>query len=92
MANQTTGTPQDPQAAKYLRHPGDNEALPTAADQQEAEKTLTSQRSGKKVNPNELAHAEADQDIAADADLSIHSPNDDLDEGELARLGEDFPV
>ena len=24
-----------------------------------------------------------------DADLSIHSPNDDLDEGETARLGED---
>ncbi len=35
------------------------------------------------------AHDIADHDIAEDADLSIHSPNDDLDEGELARLGGD---
>lgn len=35
------------------------------------------------------AHEQADQDIAQDPDLSIHSPNDDLDEGETARLGED---
>ncbi|HEX2609132.1 MAG TPA: hypothetical protein VHK91_17240 [Flavisolibacter sp.] len=38
---------------------------------------------------NEAAHQEAEHDIAEDADLSIHSPNDDLDEGETARLGED---
>lgn len=36
----------------------------------------------------EQAHREADRDIAKDPDLSVHSPNDDLDEGELARLGE----
>lgn len=35
------------------------------------------------------AHEQADADIAEDPDLSIHSPNDDLDEGESARLGED---
>jgi len=35
------------------------------------------------------AHEQADADMAKDADLSIHSPNDDLDEGETARLGED---
>ena len=35
------------------------------------------------------AHDQAEKDMAGDADLSIHSPNDDLDEGELARLGED---
>jgi hypothetical protein len=35
------------------------------------------------------AREQADRDIANDADLSIHSPNDDLDEGESARLGED---
>jgi len=35
------------------------------------------------------AHNEADKDIAKDPDLSIHSKNDDLDEGELARLGGD---
>ncbi len=37
----------------------------------------------------EAAHKQADKDIAKDADLSIHSPNDDLDEGETARLGAD---
>ena len=41
---------------------------------------------------NESAHEEAEKDILNDADLSIHSPNDDLDEGETARLGEDVPV
>jgi len=37
----------------------------------------------------EKAHSAAEKDIAKDPDLSIHSPNDDLDEGETARLGED---
>jgi hypothetical protein len=43
-----------------------------------------------KENQN-VAHAyeEASKDIDEDPDLSIHSPNDDLDEGETARLGED---
>lgn len=41
---------------------------------------------------NEAAHRAADKDIAADADLSVHNKNDDLDEGESARLGEDVPV
>ena len=35
------------------------------------------------------AHEQAEKDIAQDADLSVHSPNDDLDEGETARLGDD---
>lgn len=34
------------------------------------------------------AREEAMGDIKEDADLSIHSANDDLDEGETARLGE----
>ncbi|MEI6948262.1 hypothetical protein V9K67_13780 [Paraflavisolibacter sp. H34] len=37
----------------------------------------------------QAARMEAMHDIEQDADLSIHSPNDDLDEGETARLGED---
>jgi hypothetical protein len=37
----------------------------------------------------EKAHKEADRDISADPELSAHSPNDDLDEEESARLGED---
>jgi hypothetical protein len=35
------------------------------------------------------AHKEAENDMTNDAELSAHSPNDDLDEGETARLGED---
>ena len=37
----------------------------------------------------EAAHKQAEKDIAQDADLSIHNPNDDLDEAETARLGND---
>jgi hypothetical protein len=37
---------------------------------------------------NEAALEEAMHDIDEDPDLSLHSPNDDLDEGESARLGE----
>ena len=44
--------------------------------------------SGKR-DVNDDASEEAMGDIEQDADLSIHSPNDDLDEGETARLGED---
>jgi len=35
------------------------------------------------------AHEEAEKDMNEDAELTSHSPNDDLDEGEAARLGED---
>jgi len=35
------------------------------------------------------AHDEAEKDMDEDAELTAHSPNDDLDEGETARLGED---
>ncbi len=35
------------------------------------------------------AHNEAEKDIDNDPEFSAHSPNDDLDEGETARLGED---
>lgn len=38
---------------------------------------------------NESAHREADKDMDNDAELTAQSPNDDLDEGETARLGED---
>jgi hypothetical protein len=37
------------------------------------------------------AHDEAEKDMNEDAELTAHSPNDDLDEGETARLGEDTP-
>ena len=35
------------------------------------------------------AHDEAEKDMQEDAELTAHNPNDDLDEGESARLGED---
>ncbi|HWI91533.1 MAG TPA: hypothetical protein VNT20_09680 [Flavisolibacter sp.] len=35
------------------------------------------------------AHDEAEKDMNEDAELTAHNPNDDLDEGETARLGED---
>lgn len=43
-------------------------------------------------NSNEniaAAHEQAEEDIQQDAEFNSHSPNDDLDEGETARLGED---
>ena len=38
---------------------------------------------------SENAFEEAMDDIEQDPDLSVHSPNDDLDEDESARLGEE---
>ena len=44
----------------------------------------------KKENEKAIqAHDEAEKDMNEDAELTAHSPNDDLDEGESARLGED---
>ena len=37
----------------------------------------------------EAAHEQADKDMDNDIEFSAHSPNDDLDEGETARLGEE---
>ncbi len=37
---------------------------------------------------NISAHNEAEKDMEDDAELTASSPNDDLDEGESARLGE----
>lgn len=36
-----------------------------------------------------MAHDEAEKDIEDDPEFSATSPNDDLDEGESARLGDD---
>ena len=38
---------------------------------------------------NEEAHDAAEHDMIEDAELTASSPNDDLDEGETARLGEE---
>ncbi len=50
------------------------------------------QQQDQKATENEItkaAHEQAEADMQQDADLSIHSPNDDLDEAETAKLGED---
>ena len=64
------------------------------------ERNKDTQREGRHENPlpqeisrqekelTDAAHEEAIEDIEADPELSAHSPNDDLDEGETARLGE----
>lgn len=57
-----------------------------AADQQAL--ASNSQMDAQKI---EAAHQQADQDMEQDAELTASSPNDDLDEGETARLGEDIP-
>ena len=52
--------------------------------------TVQNKESGKNAGKNVAgAHEEAINDIEQDPDFSMHSPNDDLDEGETARLGED---
>ena len=56
-----------------------------------ADKANKPQTTGKPDTREDIkaAHDQAEKDIEQDAELSIHSPNDDLDEGETARLGED---
>lgn len=56
------------------------------------ENPLPQEISGKQRRLNEAAHREAEKDMEDDAELTAHSPNDDLDEGETARLGEDVPL
>jgi hypothetical protein len=63
-------------------------------------KTMTDKNKGASINEKAAqknkdeknvaqARIEAEKDVAQDPELSIHHPNDDLDEGETARLGED---
>jgi len=67
---------------------------------QDKNKNETGEATGKHEHPlpqeisktdeaiTEAAHTQAEHDMEEDPDLSMHSPNDDLDEGETARLGE----
>lgn len=70
-----------------MKHDNSSEPNPKAGNGQPAQND-SNQLSGKR-DITDVAREEAMGDIAEDADLSIHSPNDDLDEGETARLGED---
>ena len=53
------------------------------------EHPLPTEISSKEKQQAVAAHDEAEKDMEQDADLTAQSPNDDLDEGETARLGED---
>ena len=64
----------------------------TKSQQGSHEHPLRQEISDKQKALNESAHEQAEKDIAADPEFSAHSPNDDLDEGETARLGEDVPM
>ena len=54
---------------------------------QRENETPRDQQSKENENISE-AHRQAEEDMKDDAELTAHSPNDDLDEGESARLGE----
>lgn len=66
----------------------DKKNQPDSASNQDAVRNESAE--GK--NDVQKAHVEADRDIAADPELSAHSPNDDLDEEESARLGNKTPL
>ena len=58
-----------------------------AGDKGRHEHPLHREISNKDRQRAEVAHEQAENDIENDAEFSAHSPNDDLDEGETARLG-----
>jgi len=49
---------------------------------------LPGQISPEQTRQNANAHEQAEKDMADDAEFVAHNKNDDLDEGETARLGE----
>ena len=53
------------------------------------EHSLPNESTDEQRRLNESAHNEAEKDMEDDAELTASSPNDDLDEGETARLGEE---
>jgi len=53
------------------------------------ENPLPGEVSGKQKEENANALHQADKDMSDDAEFTAHSKNDDLDEGESARLGEE---
>lgn len=69
-----------------MRHRNNHSSRPAGGKH---DHPLPGEISKKQKEETAAAHNEADRDMAEDPDLSAHSPNDDLDEGESARLGED---
>lgn len=63
-----------------------DEARPATEEQDTKALQSNSQMDAEKIA---AAHDQAEQDMEEDAELTASSPNDDLDEGETAKLGED---
>jgi hypothetical protein len=62
---------------------------PNKIEQGHHEHPLPGEISPEQKQQNSDAREQADKDIVDDAELSAHNKNDDLDEGETARLGEE---
>jgi hypothetical protein len=67
---------------KNNKHVDSNRLHPEQTEQRDALNTHSQKA-------NVSAHDEAEKDMEKDPELTTGSPNDDLDEGESARLGED---
>ncbi len=59
------------------------------AQQGHHEHPLRQEISDEQRKLNKTAHDQAEKDMETDAELTAQNPNDDLDEGETARLGEE---
>jgi nitric oxide reductase activation protein len=67
-----------------------NQNIPGKNTPGKHEHPLPQEISNEEKKKTDKAHNEAEKDMENDVDFSAHSPNDDLDEGESARLGEDL--
>ncbi|RYF84652.1 MAG: hypothetical protein EON98_08665 [Chitinophagaceae bacterium] len=66
-----------------------NRNVEESSQQGHHEHPLRQEISTEQKEQNIAAHDAAEEDMDDDAELTASSPNDDLDEGESARLGED---
>ena len=72
--------------------PGNNKKTADREKQQQHDQQQSAKNPPPTAGTDEnvfAAHEQAEEDIERDPDLSLHSPTDDLDEGEIARLGDD---
>jgi len=70
-----------------MKQKGENKKRKTGKAGQH-EHPLPGEISPEQNRQNVNAHQQAEKDMANDAEFVAHSKNDDLDEGETARLGE----
>jgi hypothetical protein len=68
-----------------------NNNNPRQTEQGRHEHPLPQEISNEQRELSRSAHEEAEKDMEQDTEFTASSPNDDLDEGESARLGEDIP-